>query len=122
MEIINHELIEKDLQFLVKKKDELDKVIKRTNAKPARDEMDVIVKVENLLNTNVFVKDAEWMAKEIDYLNQHSYLTAKPIVFLVNISAADYKKKQNKWLPKIAAWIKEHGGGPMIPFSAEFEQ
>jgi len=25
-------------------------------------------------------------------------------------------------LPKIAAWIKENGGGPMIPYSADFER
>lgn len=55
-------------------------------------------------------------------MNNHCYLTAKPIVFLVNISEHDYKKKQNPWLPKIAKWISEHGGGPMIPFSAEFEK
>jgi obg-like ATPase 1 len=48
-------------------------------------------------------------------------LTAKPVVYLVNISEEDYKKKKNKWLPKISKWIQEHGGGPMIPFSAEFE-
>jgi obg-like ATPase 1 len=74
------------------------------------------------LKSGKFVKDGEWKASEIDMLNSHSYLTAKPIVYLVNISEDDYKKKKNPWLPKIAAWIKEHGGGPMVPFSAEFEQ
>ena len=27
-------------------------------------------------------------------------------------------RKKNKWLLKIHTWIKEHGGGVMIPFSA----
>jgi obg-like ATPase 1 len=40
----------------------------------------------------------------------------------VNISEEDYIKKKNKFLPKILKWIQEHGGGPMIPFSAEFEK
>ena len=40
----------------------------------------------------------------------------------MNISEKDYKNKKNKWLPKIAEWIKNHGGGPMIPYSADFEQ
>jgi hypothetical protein len=48
-------------------------------------------------------------------------LTSKPIVYLVNMSATDYTRKKNKWLPKIHAWIQEHGGGVMIPFSVEFE-
>jgi len=46
MEIIAGELIAKDLQFLEKKKEELKGVIKRTNAKLANDEMDVMVRVE----------------------------------------------------------------------------
>lgn len=31
-------------------------------------------------------------------------------------------RKKNKWLLKIHTWIKEHGGGIMIPFSVEFEE
>ncbi len=46
MEIIAGELIAKDLQFLDKKKEELKSVIKRTNAKLANDEMDVMLRVE----------------------------------------------------------------------------
>jgi obg-like ATPase 1 len=122
MEIINGELIAKDLQWLEGKKSDVDKVVKRTNAKPAKDELELINKVEEMLKANKFVKDGEWKASEIEILNSHSYLTAKPIVFLVNISEEDYKKKKNPWLPKIAKWIQEHGGGPMVPFSAEYEQ
>lgn len=48
-------------------------------------------------------------------------LTSKPVIYLVNMSATDYTRKKNKWLPKIHAWIQEHGGGVMIPFSVEFE-
>merc|ERR1712060_184743 len=28
----------------------------------------------------------------------------------------------NEWLAKIHAWVTDHGGGPMIPFSGAFEQ
>ena len=101
MEIINGELIAKDLQWLEGKKSDVEKVIKRTNAKQARDEMDVILKVEELLKADKFVKDGEWRATEIETLNTHSYLTAKPVVFLINISQEDYFKKRNPWLPKI---------------------
>lgn len=105
MEIIHGELIAKDLQYLAKKIDDLDKVIKRTNAKVARDEMEILVKVDECLKKSVFIKDIDWKAGEIETLNNHSFLTAKPIVYLVNISDEDYKKKKNKWLPKINEWI-----------------
>ncbi len=31
-------------------------------------------------------------------------------------------KKKNKYLPKIKEWIDQHGGGPMLPYSASFEK
>jgi obg-like ATPase 1 len=46
MEIIYGELIAKDIQHLKTITDELEKVIKRTNVKVARDEMDVMMRVE----------------------------------------------------------------------------
>jgi obg-like ATPase 1 len=100
----------------------VEKVIKRTNTKVARDEMEVLKKVDAYLKEGKSIKDGEWKASEVETLNTHSFLTAKPIVYLVNISEEDYKKKKNKWLPKIQEFIKSHGGGPMIPFSAEFEK
>jgi len=54
-------------------------------------------------------------------LNKHLFMSSKPIVYLVNIGRDDYIRSQNKWLPKIQAWITANGGGPMVPFSAEYE-
>ena len=115
------ELIAKDNQFLVKKLDELEKTIARKSLKSDKDERDVLLKVKDLLDKGIFVKDGSWKFNEVDILNNHQFITAKPAVFLVNISEDNYITKKNKWLPKIQAWIKEHGGGPMIPYSAAFE-
>jgi len=55
-------------------------------------------------------------------LNKHLFLTAKPVVYLLNMTEKDYIKKKNKWLPKIKAWIDEHDhGATCIPFSAPYE-
>ena len=64
------------------------------------------------------MKDGDWSASDIEWLNQHNFLTAKPVVYLVNISEDEYAKKMNKHLGAIKEWIDTHGGGPMIPFSA----
>ena len=37
------------------------------------------------------------------------------------MSELDFIKKKNKWLGKIAEWIKAHGGDQIIPFSVAFE-
>ena len=64
----------------------------------------------------------EWSVNDVEVINQHQLLTAKPCVFLINLSEEDYKRKKNKWLGKIAQWVTEHGGEPIIPFSAAFEK
>ena len=97
-------------------------MIKRTNGKPAKDELEVLMKVDVLLKALKNVRDGDWSPREVEWLNNHNFITAKPVVYLVNISEEDYVKKKNKYLPKIQKWILEHGGGPMIPFSAEFEK
>lgn len=47
------------------------------------------------------VRDGEWSAKDIEWLNNHNFITSKPVVYIVNISEDDYIKKKNKYLPKI---------------------
>ena len=49
------------------------------------------------------------------------FLTAKPVVYLVNLSEKDYARKKNKWLPKLFEWVQAHGGDPLIPFSGALE-
>eukprot|EP00019_Armaparvus_languidus_P006648 CAMPEP_0168590420 /NCGR_PEP_ID=MMETSP0420-20121227/6558_1 /TAXON_ID=498008 /ORGANISM="Pessonella sp." /LENGTH=394 /DNA_ID=CAMNT_0008626077 /DNA_START=43 /DNA_END=1230 /DNA_ORIENTATION=+ len=68
------------------------------------------------------IRAGDWNAKEIDALNDLYLLTAKPVIYLINMSVKDYARRKNKWLGKIKAWIDEHGGDPIIPFSATFEQ
>ncbi|KAK1304463.1 GDP-L-galactose phosphorylase 1 [Acorus calamus] len=40
----------------------------------------------------------------------------------VNMNEKDYQRKKNKFLPKIHAWVQEHGGEPIIPFSCVLEK
>jgi obg-like ATPase 1 len=56
-------------------------------------------------------------------INPLFLLSAKPVVFLVNLSERDFVRKKNKHLPKVAEWIKEHASGdPVIPISVSYEE
>jgi obg-like ATPase 1 len=56
-------------------------------------------------------------------INPLFLLTAKPVVYLVNLSEKDYIRQKNKHLPKIAQWVKEHApGDPVIPISVSLEE
>lgn len=65
----------------------------------------------------------DWYRMQVEVINPLFLLTAKPVVYLVNLSEKDYIRKKNKHLPKIAEWIKEHAtGDPIIPISVSFEE
>lgn len=50
-------------------------------------------------------------------------MTAKPVIFLINLSEKDYIRQKNKHLPKIKQWVDEHAPGDVIiPLSVAFEE
>ena len=53
-------------------------------------------RVEKLLVAGTAVRDGEWKAADIEFLNKHSFMTAKPVVYLVNIGRDEYITKKNK--------------------------
>lgn len=42
--------------------------------------------------------------------------------YLINLSQEDFINKKNKWLKKVKEYIDSHGGGEIIPYSAEYER
>ena len=59
----------------------------------------------------------------MEVINPLFLLTAKPVVYLVNLSEKDYIRQKNKHLVKIAEWVKENSpGDPIIPLSVSFEE
>lgn len=123
IEIINEELRLKDLDFVEKIHDEVEKKVVRSGDKTLKFDYEVLHKiVEILKNEKKGVRYHDWNDKEIEVLNKHLLLTSKPIVYLLNMSETEYIKKKNKWLPKIKQWVDEHDpGAVVIPYSAAFE-
>lgn len=84
--------------------------------------MDLLIKVKDLLEKNKWVRGGDWTAKEIVLLNTHRFITAKSVVYLVNLSEEDYTNKKNKWLKKIKEWIDANVPGEIIPYSVNYER
>jgi obg-like ATPase 1 len=60
---------------------------------------------------------------KVEHINPLFLLSAKPVVYLVNLSEKDYIRQKNKNLPKIAQWVKENTqGDPIIPVSVCLEE
>lgn len=125
IEIIKEELRLKDAELLTKTLDQAKKALRCSeNDKNKKFELETIQKLHDwVVEAKEDVRHGDWNAKEIEVINPLQLLTAKNVVFLANISEADYVGKRNKWLPKIKAWIDENSpGDPLIPFSCEYEE
>ena len=71
------------------------------NKKPDKEERDVLVKCKELCDAKTPIRNGTWTGKEIETLNKHLFMTAKPIVYLVNIGRDEYIAQKNKYLPRI---------------------
>lgn len=122
LDIIQHELCVKDIERANNRIEELEKILKRSKDKDLIDELALMKKCVEQLTNDQSIRITEWTNKEVETLNRILFLTAKPVVYMVNLSSADYLRKKNKWLQGINAWVQSHGGGSIIPYSIEFEQ
>jgi ribosome-binding ATPase YchF (GTP1/OBG family) len=74
------------------------------------------------LDAGRWIRNQEWTNAEITRINKMMLFSAKPMVYLVNISKEDFLSKKNKWLAKIKTVVEEKCPGKIIPFSVDFEQ
>jgi len=122
LDIIHGELRAKDLAQVTNVVDALEKQKGRGLKKEQEAELAHALKIQGLLEEGKDIRHCEWNAKETDYLNTLQLLTAKPCVYLINLSEKDYKRKKNKWLNKIAQWVKSRSDkDPIIPYSGALE-
>ncbi|KAM7219164.1 putative gtp-binding protein [Rhypophila decipiens] len=127
LDIISEELRLKDIEFVEKALENQKKKTRQggqsLEQKKAREEEAIIEKILAWLKDGKDVRKGNWTPKEVEVINPLFLLSAKPVVYLVNLSEKDYIRKKNKHLPKIAEWLKEHAAGdPIIPLSVSFEE
>jgi obg-like ATPase 1 len=111
LETIQHELCLKDLQYVDAAEAAAVKDLKKTPTMklPLRF-YTVMERARALLAANLPVRNGPWDGPEVETIREKlpSLITTKPILYMVNLSAADFLRKKNKHLPAIAAWVEAH--------------
>jgi len=79
-------------------------------------------KALKLVESSTPIQTGEFKDSEVDIIRDWGCITTKPQIYVVNLSQKNFIRKGNKWLQKIVDWVKEHGGGQILPVSCEFEQ
>jgi obg-like ATPase 1 len=124
LDIINEELRLKDVEYFEKIFDECERMYVRGNDKKRKVEYEILCKIKKvLIEETRMIRYGDWNQADIEILNKHLFITAKSMIYLVNLSEKDFIRKKNKWLPKIKEYIdKNDPGATVIPFSGTFEQ
>ncbi|KAF2995835.1 Obg-like ATPase [Curvularia kusanoi] len=127
LDIISEELRLKDIEFTEKALENLVKQTRRggqsLEMKKLKEEQATVEKVLAMLKDGKDVRKGNWGPKEVETINPLFLLSAKPVVYLVNLSEKDYIRQKNKHLPKIAEWVKTNApGDPVIPISVQLEE
>ncbi|KAI4748408.1 GTP-binding family protein [Aureobasidium sp. EXF-12298] len=127
LEIISEELRIKDIEFTEKALENLKKQTRRggqsLEMKKLKEEEATVEKILALLNDGKDIRHQHWSPKEVEVINPLFLLTAKPVVYLTNLSEKDYLRQKNKHLPKVVEWIKTNSPGePILPISISLEE
>ncbi|KAK6335518.1 hypothetical protein TWF696_002291 [Orbilia brochopaga] len=128
LEIIADELRVKDTEFVQKSLEALKKQTGRggqtLEMKKLREEQAIVEAVlKTLVEDKQDVRKKDWGNKEVEVINSLLLLTAKPVIYVVNLSEKDYIRQKNKHLPKIFKWVQENSPGDMIiPLSVAYEE
>ncbi|KAJ5995462.1 Conserved hypothetical protein CHP00092 [Penicillium waksmanii] len=130
--IISEELRVKDIEFVEKALDALSKQTRRggqsLEMKKLKEEEATTTRVLEWLKDGKDIRQGDWSpqggtSSNVEAINPLFLLTAKPVVYLVNLSEKDYIRQKNKYLPGLFEWCKTHTPGcPILPISACFEE
>ncbi|VEU22375.1 DEKNAAC103579 [Brettanomyces naardenensis] len=127
LEIISNELRLKDIEFSNRYLESVEKLANRggqsLEVKKAKEELEIVKRIIKMLEDGQRIANHDWNSKEAEVINSMLLLTAKPCIYLVNLSERDYIRKKNKWLPKIKAWVDANSpGDAIIPLSICLEE
>ena len=120
IETINLELIFADLETLDKR---LEKATKNLKAdKKYQSEIDLIKKIKENLNNGIPVRALEFNEDEQEILKDMFLLTAKPIIYIANISEEQISNAENEEMVKQVKEYAEKENAEVIPLCVKIEE
>jgi len=122
LETISDELRKKDCVVLKSVLEKKSNLAERSNDKKMKEEVVILQQLLTLVESGTDARRHKWALKDIEFINTLNLFSAKPVVFLVNVSEKSWRKGGNKWIEPIKKWVKQNSkGSKVIPFSAAFE-
>ncbi len=106
IEIINLELSLADLETLNNRIDKIKKKAETNRDKAALEELNVLKKAKDNLEKSIPLRMVAFTDEEISLLNNFSFLTIKPIIYLANVSEDEVAQADNNYVQIVKEYAK----------------
>lgn len=122
MDVINTELMLADLESMEKRLDRLKKQTKGTTDQKLKEELSVVERVHKALSDGLPARSVDLKQDEIPILKTLHLLTAKPVLYVCNVSEEDFAKGGNEFVKQVEERAKaENNKTIMISCALEAE-
>jgi len=121
IEIIAVELILADLDIVDNRLSKIEKKAKMSKDKESLKEVDLLHKLKECLESNKAVRTLELDEDEKLIMKPYNLLTAKPIIYVANLSEEEISNKNNEYLKRVIEYAKSEGA-KVISVCAKIEE
>lgn len=122
IETINTELMLADLDSVEKKKQNVEKKAKSSKDHDILSEFDLLEKLYKALSSGLPARTVECEKSQVDHYNNLHLLTAKPVLYVCNVSEEDFLKGGNNWSKQVEVHAaKENNKAILISSAMEAE-
>ena len=121
IEIIAVELILADLDIVDNRLSKIEKKARMSKDKESLKEVNLLYKLKECLESNKAVRTIELDEDEKFIMKPYNLLTAKPIIYVANLSEEEISNKENIYLKKVIKYAKSEGA-KVISVCAKIEE
>ena len=121
IEIINVELMLSDLEIVDARISRIEKKANQTKDKELLKELELLTKIKDALEENIPVRRVELSSDEERMISSFRLITAKPIIYMANISEEDLINDGNSYVDLIRDYASKENA-KVITVSAKIEE
>ena len=107
IEIINLELILSDLEIIDNRINKIAKKAQTSKNKDDLAEYNLLLRIKESLEKNIPVRKLEFTSDELKILSGFKLITAKPIIYVANVSENDLMNGENEYVKMVKEYAKK---------------
>ncbi len=107
IETINLELIFADIEVVQNRLGKIGKKAAMSKDKETQKEVEILTKINECLTSNKPIRSLELSEDEQKFIKNFSFLTAKPIIYVTNITEEDLMNDGNKYVDIVRKYAEE---------------